>query len=298
NQLAQLKALKCEYGQGYFLFKPLDKEILETVIMTEIANPIELDLNGFQSPLAEQIAREQLLFQIEHLRQELEEIKQEKADLEIILETTTEHADLVESQLRNEICDRQKAQAALHQANRELEKLSVLDSLTQVANRRRFDDYLLQEWQRAKQLQAPISLILCDIDYFKLYNDTYGHPIGDYCLLQVALAIECAIESISGLVARYGGEEFGIILPGMDGETALQVAEEIAIKVRQLHITHQKSPVDEYVTISLGVYSIVPNPKFSPELLINLADKALYQAKDRGRNQANFLTLTQEQILV
>ncbi|MGL6338470.1 MAG: putative bifunctional diguanylate cyclase/phosphodiesterase, partial [Waterburya sp.] len=89
NQLAQLKALKCEYGQGYFLFKPLDKEILETVIMTEIANPIELDLNGFQSPLAEQIAREQLLFQIEHLRQELEEIKQEKADLEIILETTT-----------------------------------------------------------------------------------------------------------------------------------------------------------------------------------------------------------------
>lgn len=298
NQLAQLKALKCEYGQGYFLFKPLDKEILETVIMTEIANPIELDLNNFQSPLEEQIAREQLLFQIEHLRQELEEIKLEKADLEIILETTTEHADLVESQLRNEICDRQKAQAALHQANRELEKLSVLDSLTQVANRRRFDDYLLQEWQRAKQLQSPISLILCDIDYFKLYNDTYGHPIGDYCLLQVALAIECVIESMSGLVARYGGEEFGIILPGIDGEKALQIAKEVTIKVRQLNITHQKSPVDKHVTISLGVYSIVPDSKFSPELLINLADKALYQAKDRGRNQANLLTLTHEQILV
>jgi diguanylate cyclase (GGDEF)-like protein len=297
NQLAQLKALKCEYGQGYFLFKPLDKEILETIIMTEIASPIKLDLDGIQSILEEQIAREQLLFQIEHLRQELEEIKLEKADLEIILETTTEHADLVESQLRNEICDRQKAQAALHQANRVLEKLSVLDSLTQVANRRRFDNYLLQEWQKAKQLQAPISLILCDIDYFKLYNDTYGHPIGDYCLLQVALAIECAVESTSGLVARYGGEEFGIILPGMDGLKALQVAEEITIKVRQLHITHQKSPVDEYVTISLGVYSIVPNPKFSPELLINLADKALYQAKDRGRNQANLLTLAHDQIL-
>jgi diguanylate cyclase (GGDEF)-like protein len=289
NQLAQLKALKCEYGQGYFLFRPLDKEIFETVIMSEIANPIKFELDDFQSPLEDQIAREQLLFQIEHLRQELEEIKLEKADLEIILETTTEHADLVESQLRNEICDRQKAQAALHQANRELEKLSVLDSLTQVANRRRFDDYLLQEWQRAKQLQTPISLILCDIDYFKLYNDTYGHPIGDYCLLQVALAIECAIESISGLVARYGGEEFGIILPGMDGEKALQVAQEITIKVRQLHITHQKSPVDEYVTISLGVYSTVPNSQFSPELLVNLADKALYQAKDRGRNQANFI---------
>ncbi len=298
NQLAQLKALKCEYGQGYFLFKPLDKEILETIIAAEIDNPIEINLDNCHSLLEEQIAREQLLFQIEHLRQELEEIKLEKADLEIMLETTTEHADLVESQLRNEISDRQKAQAALHQANRELEKLSVLDSLTQVANRRRFDDYLLQEWQRGKQQHAPISLILCDIDYFKLYNDTYGHPIGDYCLQQVALAIECAIESISGLVARYGGEEFGIILPGIDGETALRIAEKIAIKVHQLHITHQKSPVNEYVTISLGVYSVVPNPDFSPELLIGLADKALYQAKDRGRNQASLLTIAQENILI
>ena len=298
NQLAQLKALKCEYGQGYFLFKPLDKEILETIIAAEIANPIEINLDNDHSLLEDQIAREQLLFQIEHLRQELEEIKLEKADLEIMLETTTEHADLVESQLRNEISDRQKAQAALHQANRELEKLSVLDSLTQVANRRRFDDYLLQEWQRAKQHHSPISLILCDIDYFKLYNDTYGHPIGDYCLQQVALTIECAIESISGLVARYGGEEFGIILPGIDGETALQVAEKIAIKVHQLHITHQKSPVNEYVTISLGVYSVVPNPEFSPELLIALADKALYQAKDRGRNQASLFTIAQDNILI
>ena len=298
NQLAQLKALKCEYGQGYFLFKPLDKEILETIIAAEIVNPIEINLDNDHSLLEDQIAREQLLFQIEHLRQELEEIKLEKADLEIMLETTTEHADLVESQLRNEISDRQKAQAALHQANRELEKLSVLDSLTQVANRRRFDDYLLQEWQRAKQHHSPISLILCDIDYFKLYNDTYGHPIGDYCLQQVALTIECAIESISGLVARYGGEEFGIILPGIDGETALQVAEKIAIKVHQLHITHQKSPVNEYVTISLGVYSVVPNPEFSPELLIALADKALYQAKDRGRNQASLFTIAQDNILI
>lgn len=289
NQLAQLKALKCEYGQGYFLFKPLDREILETIIAAEIANPIELNLDC-HSILEEDMAREQLLFQIEHLRQKLEEVKLEKADLEIILETTTEHADLVESQLRNEICDRQKAQAALHLANQELEKLSVLDSLTQVANRRRFDDYLLQEWHKAKQHHLPISLILCDIDYFKLYNDTYGHLMGDYCLRQVALAIECAVQSRSGLVTRYGGEEFGIILPGINGTIALQVAEKVAIKVHQLHITHQKSPIDEYVTLSLGVYSIVPNSKSSPELLISLADKALYQAKDRGRNQANLLS--------
>ena len=286
NQLAQLKALKCEYGQGYYLSKPLDKEILENIIATEVATPQTAEPADERALLDEQLAKEQLLFQIEQLRQELEETKLEKADLEIMLDNTTEHADLVESQLHNEICDRQKAQAALSLANRELEKLSVLDSLTQVANRRRFDNYLLQEWQKHKQEKTPISLILCDIDYFKLYNDTYGHPIGDYCLQQVALAIECVIESTTGLVARYGGEEFGIILSNVDSVEALKIAQRIAVHVNKLHVVHQKSLVSEYVTISLGVYSLIPNSESSPELLIALADKALYQAKAQGRNRA------------
>lgn len=286
NQLAQLKALKCEYGQGFYLSKPLDKEIMENIIATEVANAQTVESTDYHSLLEEQMAKEQLLFQIEQLRQELEELKLEKADLEIMLDNTTEHADLVESQLHNEICDRQKAQAALSLANRELEKLSVLDSLTQVANRRRFDNYLLQEWQKLKQNQAPLSLILCDIDYFKFYNDTYGHPIGDYCLQQVALAIECVIESTPGLVARYGGEEFGIILPNIDSTEALEIAQKIAVNVHKLHIAHQKSMVSEYVTISLGVHSLIPNSESSPELLIALADKALYQAKAEGRNCA------------
>ena len=286
NQLAQLKALKCEYGQGYYLSKPLDKEILENIIATEVATPQIAESGDERALLDEQLAKEQLMFQIEQLRQELEEVKLEKADLEIMLDNTTEHADLVESQLHNEICDRQKAQAALSLANRELEKLSVLDSLTQVANRRRFDNYLLQEWQKHQQEQTPISLILCDIDYFKLYNDTYGHPIGDYCLQQVALAIECVIESTAGLVARYGGEEFGIILPNVDPVEALKIAQRIAVHVNKLHVAHQKSSVSEYVTISLGVHSLIPNSESSPELLIALADKALYQAKAQGRNRA------------
>jgi diguanylate cyclase (GGDEF)-like protein len=286
NQLAQLKALKCQYGQGYFLSKPLDKQILESIIASEVTNPKAKTLEDSRLLLDEQIAREQLLFQIEHLRQELEDLKLEKADLEIMLDTTTEHADLVEAQLHNEICDRQKAQAALRLANRELEKLSVLDSLTQVANRRRFDDYLIQEWQKLKHEEAPLALILCDIDYFKRYNDTYGHPIGDYCLQQVALAIECVIESNPGLVARYGGEEFGIILPHCDGIQALKVAQKMAVNVNQLHITHEKSDVSEYVTISLGVHSLIPNSESAPDLLIALADKALYEAKEQGRNQA------------
>ena len=286
KQLAQLKALKCQYGQGYFLSKPLDKEIVEHIISSEIANSQSIDVENYKSSLDEQIAKEQLLFQMEQLRQELEEVKLEKADLEIMLETTTEHADIVESQLHNEICDRQKAQAALSLANRELEKLSVLDSLTQVANRRRFDDYLLQEWRKLKLEEAPISLILCDIDYFKFYNDTYGHPIGDYCLQQVALTIECIIESTPGLVARYGGEEFGIILPNTNAAEAFKIAQKIALAVNQLHITHEKSLVNNYVTISLGVHSLIPNSESTPELLIALADKALYEAKERGRNQA------------
>lgn len=286
NQLAQLKALKCQYGQGYYLSKPLDKEILESIITLETASPQLAESVDSQLLFDEQVAREKLIFQIEHLRQEVEELKLEKVDLEIMLDTTTEHADLVESHLHNEICVRQKAQAALSLANRELEKLSVLDSLTQVANRRRFDDYLLQEWQKSKLEKNSLSLILCDIDYFKFYNDAYGHPIGDYCLQQVALAIECVIESTPGLVARYGGEEFGIILPYADKEQALKIAEKIAIGVNQLHIAHQKSLVSEYVTISLGVHSLVPDSESSPELLIALADKALYEAKEQGRNQA------------
>ena len=284
KQLAQLKALKCQYGQGYYLSKPLDKQIVETVIATEATKPQTVELPNHQS-LNEQIAKEQLLFEIAHLRQEVEKLKEEKDDLKIMFENITQHSDIVQSQLHNEICDRQKAQAALSQANRELEKLSVLDGLTQVANRRRFDDYLVQEWQKLHQ-QAPISLILCDIDYFKLYNDTYGHPIGDYCLQQVALAIECVIESTPGLVARYGGEEFGVILPKVDSVKALQIAEKIALTIEQLHIIHQNSLVSKYVTLSLGVYGLVPNSELSPELLVALADKALYTAKAQGRNRA------------
>lgn len=286
NQLAQLKALKCQYGQGYYLSKPLDKQIIETVIATEITKPQKIELPNDRLLLNERIAKEQLLFEIARLRQEVDELKAEKIDLEIMLDTTAQHADLIESQLHNEICDRQKAQAALSLANRELEKLCVLDSLTQVANRRRFDDYLIQEWHKLHQEQAPISLILCDIDYFKLYNDTYGHPIGDYCLQQVALAIECVMESSPGLVARYGGEEFGIILPNVDSELALQIAEKIALGIEQLHIVHQKSLASKYVTLSLGVHGLIPDSESSPELLVALADKALYLAKEQGRNGA------------
>jgi diguanylate cyclase (GGDEF)-like protein len=161
-----------------------------------------------------------------------------------------------------------------------------LDSLTQVANRRRFDDYLIQEWQELRQEKSPMSLILCDVDYFKTYNDAYGHLIGDHCLQQIALAIENALEDPTHLVARYGGEEFALILPNADAEKAMQIAETIRLQVKNLKIAHHKSLVCEFVTLSLGVFSMIPTPEGSPELLIAIADKALYEAKAQGRDRA------------
>ena len=127
---------------------------------------------------------------------------------------------------------------------------------------------------------------MCDIDHFKLYNDTYGHPIGDYCLQQVALTIDCVLERPSDLIARYGGEEFAVILPNTDADRAMKIAEKIRLSVKNLRIAHHKSSVDEYVTLSLGVFSMTPTPEGSPELLIVLTDKALYEAKAQGRDCA------------
>lgn len=173
--------------------------------------------------------------------------------------------------------------AALQRVNQELYRLASLDSLTQVANRRRFDEYLNQEWRRLAREQKPLSLILCDVDYFKRYNDTYGHQAGDACLKQIAQAIDHASKRPADLVARYGGEEFAVILPNTDALGAAHVAELIQIEVRKLNLTHPQSEVSEYVTLSLGVSSQVPSQE-SPESLIASVDRLLYEAKAQGRN--------------
>jgi diguanylate cyclase (GGDEF)-like protein len=286
SQLAQLKVLKCSYGQGYLFSKPLDSKAIETLIASEIDTKNQTTIENHSVTLEEQISKEQLLLEIERLRQELNDEKQEKIDLEIMLETANEHADTIEIQLRQEIDDRQKIELALHQANQELGKLTILDSLTQVANRRRFDEYLLEQWQALRKTKQPLSLILCDVDHFKIYNDTYGHPIGDRCLQQVALAIEAAIEDESHLVCRYGGEEFAVILPNVVAEEAMIIADRICGKVKSLKINHHKSSVCEYVTMSLGVFGMIPTLEGSPEILLSLSDKALYEAKTQGRNRS------------
>lgn len=178
----------------------------------------------------------------------------------------------------------QEQTVALQIANQQLECLANLDGLTQVANRRRFDDQLEMEWKRLSREQAPLSLILCDIDYFKRYNDSYGHQAGDICLKQVAKTIEQSLKRSGDFVARYGGEEFVVILPNTNFEGAFNVAELIQINIKQLNISHAQSKVAAYITLSLGISSILPTSDASIKSLVAAADKALYEAKRRGRN--------------
>lgn len=174
----------------------------------------------------------------------------------------------------------------LETANQELYKLANLDGLTQVANRRRFDEYLEQVWQKMGQKQQPLSLIICDIDFFKLYNDGYGHLGGDDCLKKVAAAINESVKLPTKLVARYGGEEFAIILPNTNSREAMSVAETIRFSVKALKIEHGFSKVSDRLTLSLGIGTLVPSLGVSPSVSIEIADKALYQAKQLGRNRA------------
>ena len=180
-------------------------------------------------------------------------------------------------------------QSELHQqlqlANQQLQNLAMVDQLTQIANRRCFDEILHQEWHRLVREKRPLSLLLCDIDYFKQYNDTYGHSQGDICLQQVAQALQQGVQRSIDLVARYGGEEFVVILPHTDQEGALEVAQKIQDVLEQFNLPHRSSNVADRVTMSIGICSLIPTVERFPLDLINAADHALYQAKTLGRNR-------------
>ena len=190
-------------------------------------------------------------------------------------------------ELKQEIKLRQKVEIQLKAANQELERLSIIDSTTKVANRRRFDQYLAQEWNRMMREKWPLSLILCDIDYFKFYNDTYGHQQGDSCLFQVAQTLLPCAKRSSDLFARYGGEEFAMILPNTPLQAAINIAKSMCSVVEAAQIEHLASKVSQYVTLSIGVSSCMPNQNSSLKDLINQADEGLYKSKQKGRNQVN-----------
>jgi diguanylate cyclase (GGDEF)-like protein len=205
--------------------------------------------------------------------------------LEELLARVTTHLTIfrLQRELQAEILERKQTEAALRKANLELQRLAVLDELTQIANRRRFDQYLEAQWSQAQQ--PGLSLLLCDIDSFKSYNDGYGHQAGDHCLHLIAQGLSRAVGRVKDLVARYGGEEFAAILPNTDLTGALAVAQAMRDQVRALNIPHAFSAVNRLVTVSIGVSSIIPSRQQSPSELIAAADAALYAAKNAGRDR-------------
>ncbi|MCE3262205.1 MAG: response regulator receiver modulated diguanylate cyclase [Pseudoduganella sp.] len=166
-----------------------------------------------------------------------------------------------------------------------LQRAAMIDPLTKIANRRHFDSFLEKEWQRAMRTGAPLSLVVLDVDHFKLYNDTLGHAQGDVCLQQVAQAIGAHALRVTDLAARYGGEEFVLLFAETDADAALQMAESIRTHVESLRIPHPRSATSPYITVSIGVATLCPSPSDNIESLFVAADRAMYVAKEEGRNQ-------------
>ncbi|XGV86565.1 MAG: diguanylate cyclase domain-containing protein [Limnothrix sp. BL-A-16] len=262
--------------------------------------------------------------QQQRLQTILKQVAQQKRDLEWVLQTTIEHSSVIENELlsANERLTleahqhrnaEQKLQSLLGTITREREDLehvlrliiehgdamieqlyvqateagakATMDALTRVANRRRFDEYLEQQWQTRGSRSESLALVMVDVDSFKAYNDLLGHVAGDVCLQQVAMAIAQVARSTSDLVARYGGEEFAVLLP----RATLQQAELVGTRIRQavlgLSLPHPRSVVNPCVTVSVGVAAISPSLTTSPTLLVSRADRALYAAKQQGRDR-------------
>ncbi|MFE3977862.1 MULTISPECIES: diguanylate cyclase domain-containing protein [unclassified Priestia] len=184
-----------------------------------------------------------------------------------------------------DITEKKKAECDLRKANKKLEMLSMKDGLTGLNNRRSLDKKLEIEWEYAQKENEPLSFLLFDIDYFKAYNDTYGHIQGDECLKEVANIAKSVVFDESAFVARYGGEEFGILLPRANQYEAIKMAEAIRQQVEHRGIIHQASDVFKCITISVGIMTVVPSENIPPISIVHGADQALYEAKRTGRNR-------------
>ncbi|MGC8537041.1 MAG: GGDEF domain-containing protein, partial [Rhizomicrobium sp.] len=184
-----------------------------------------------------------------------------------------------------DISERKEAEQKLEQLKRELEQLSLTDGLTGIANRRCFDQCLAEEWADSARRKIPLSMVILDIDYFKQYNDVYGHVDGDECLKRVANVLRDVAQRPRDLVARFGGEEFILLLPETDSEAAHRLAEVCQSRIAELGIAHAKSAVSEVVTASIGVGTAVGTTKSSAREFIEAVDRALYAAKHGGRNR-------------
>lgn len=196
----------------------------------------------------------------------------------IELEQKTEELDAKIAQL-------ERVQMELERSNKKLQALSAIDGLTGLANRRCFDDTFLKEWKASTRSHKPLSLIIVDIDHFKPYNDYYGHLAGDEALKRVAAALSDTLRRPEDIACRYGGEEFTVILPGTDEDGAEEVAGRIMEAIRELGVVHEASPSGDTVTVSMGIATFIPGANDYPSILLEAADKALYQAKETGRGK-------------
>lgn len=184
-----------------------------------------------------------------------------------------------------DITERKQEEFRLKAENRKLEQLSLIDPLTGVANRRAFDTIIGKEWNRATRSGKPVSLLFIDIDYFKLYNDLYGHQQGDDALRQAASAMSRTLLRAEDLLARYGGEEFAVILPDTDIEGAVVLAQALRESIASIKLPHKGSAISPYLSISVGCACMLPAAGGTYGELVQAADKALYAAKEKGRNR-------------
>lgn len=184
-----------------------------------------------------------------------------------------------------DISERKRNEQQLIELQHELERLSFKDGLTGVGNRRHFETTLATEWNNAQREHKPLSLILLDIDFFKQYNDHYGHVAGDDCLRRIGALLEPSAARPRDLVARYGGEEFVLVLPGTDAAAAMHLAERCRASVADAAIAHARSAIAAVLTVSLGVGTVIPAQGDASRTFIEAVDRALYQAKQQGRNR-------------
>ncbi|MEM6447355.1 MAG: diguanylate cyclase [Cyanobacteria bacterium P01_D01_bin.123] len=273
-----------------------EKLVIEGYDINDYKTKTELTQEKLVSSMVTAIRSYRDILNLEDDRQEVavlnEELQEFNQSLEALIRKRTQELEVKNQQLEQEIQARQQAQEELQAAYRELERanqqlaeLANHDALTGLANRRRFNEYLQQIWKQALRERQPLTLILCDIDYFKQYNDTYGHLVGDTCLQQVARAIQQVLERPLDLAARFGGEEFAVILLDADATGGNTVAEKIQAGIAELQIPHSASAISEMVTISAGIAATIPNTELNVETFINEADSALYTAKQEGRDR-------------
>ena len=303
QQIASLHAMVTENSRDVIILADFDgrPHYISPAVLNLIGwSPEEAIHRGFhQGSHPDDLPRIDAL--VEKLRQDTNSTAAKSAMIEYRIQERSGGYVWVESSLRvlrdpvtgvrsgiliivRDISERKVAEELLMQAHAAVERLAVVDALTGLANRRRFDESLAAEWHRAMRDRAPISLLLIDADHFKLYNDSYGHVRGDNCLRQIAEATQQVVARPGDLAARYGGEEFAVLLPGTANEGAMKVACEVCDALRKSNLPHRAN-APGIVTISIGCATIVPELGQQEQILIEAADLALYNAKRGGRDR-------------